>query len=162
MSLPEAAERVQQLLRSRGSSAEVMEFPTGTRTVAEAAASIGVDEGQIAKSLLFMAGDDPVLVVASGRYRVHTKRLKKLTGNSVRQASPAEVRSVTGFVIGGVAPLGHSQPLRVMLDEHLWDYPVVYAAAGTPHTAFAISAEELLRVSDGERADVAQAMDRDN
>jgi prolyl-tRNA editing enzyme YbaK/EbsC (Cys-tRNA(Pro) deacylase) len=160
MSLPEAAARVQTLLCTLGSSAKVLEFPTGTRTVSEAAASIGVDEGQIAKSLLFMAGGDPVLVVASGRYRVNTKCLEKLTGSSVRQASAGEVRSVTGFVIGGVAPLGHAHRLRVVLDEHLWDYPVVYAAAGTPHTAFAISADELLRISGGERADVAEVANR--
>lgn len=157
MPLPKAAQRVQELLRSLGSDAEVMEFPSGTRTVAEAAASIGVDEGQIAKSLLFItAGNDPVLVVASGRYRVSTKLLKELVADRVRQAKAEEVRSITGFVIGGVAPIGHARSLRVLLDEHLWDYPVVYAAAGTPHTAFAISPDELLRISEGEKGALAE------
>ena len=156
MSLPEATQRVQDLLQSLGSDAEVMAFPSGTRTASEAAASIGVDEGQIAKSLLFMAGETPILAVVSGRHRVSTERLEELTGCSVRKANAREVRSITGFVIGGVAPIGHAQPLRVVLDEHLWDYPVVYASAGSPNTVFAVSADELLRMCQGEVAAVAE------
>jgi prolyl-tRNA editing enzyme YbaK/EbsC (Cys-tRNA(Pro) deacylase) len=156
--LAEAAQRVKELLQSLGSDAEVMEFPSGTRTVSEAATAIGVDEGQIAKSLLFVSGETPVLVVVSGRHRVSMERLEKLTGSSVRKANAKEVRSITGFVIGGVAPIGHAQPLRVILDECLWDYPTVYASAGTPHTVFATSADELLRICQGEAGTVAETI----
>lgn len=156
MSLPEAAARVQELLRELGSQAEVLEFPSGVRTVAEAAASIGVDEGQIAKSLLFMVGQEPVLVVASGRYRVDTERLRQLTGKKVRQATVDEVRSVTGYPVGGVAPLGHAQQMRLLLDQHLWDHVVIYAAAGTPQTAFAIAPDELQAITGGECVDLVE------
>lgn len=155
VSLPASAARVQELLKQSGSQAKVVEFPTGTRTVAEAAASIGVDVRQIAKSLLFMAGEAPILVIACGPNRVDTKRLRQLVGAAVRQATPEEVKTITGFPIGGVAPLGHECRLRVLLDERLWDHPVVYAAAGTPTTAFATSGNELLAITGGERVDVA-------
>lgn len=154
--LPKEAQRIQDLLRELGSSAEVLEFPEGTRTVAEAAASIGVDEGQIAKSLVFMCGDEAVLVVASGRYRVDMNKLRAVLGQPVRQAKPAEVKEKTGLPIGGVSPIGHKHPMRVLLETRLWDYPVVYAAAGTPNTAFATTGDELLALTKGERVDVAE------
>ncbi|HHT25771.1 MAG TPA: YbaK/EbsC family protein [Firmicutes bacterium] len=154
--LPKDAQRIQDVLRELGSSAEVLEFPEGTRTVVEAAASIGVEEGQIAKSLVFMCGEEAVLVVASGRYRVDMNKLSAVLGKPVRQAKPAEVKEKTCFPIGGVSPVGHKQPIRVLLETRLWDYPVVYAAAGTPNTAFATTGEELLVLTKGERVDVAE------
>ncbi len=154
MPLPAAAERVQKALAAAGSPAQVREFPAGTRTVAEAAAAIGVEKGQIAKSLVFMAGEVPVLVVMSGRDRVDVAKLASCVGAPVRQVTADEVKSTTGYAIGGVPPVGHSNGLRIFLDEHLWEYETVYAAAGTPMTAFATSAAELLALSGGERANL--------
>jgi prolyl-tRNA editing enzyme YbaK/EbsC (Cys-tRNA(Pro) deacylase) len=147
---------VQEALRRHGSTAQVVEWPSGTRTVAEAAASIGCDPGQIAKSLVFMCDDEPILIVMSGRYRVDVKKVQKLLGGPVRQAKAAEVKEITGFPIGGVSPVGGLRSLRTLLDAHLWDYPVVYAAAGTPSTAFATTGSELLALTGGEKVEVAE------
>src|SRR5947209_15594032 len=97
-----AVGRVVEALRAAGVPGEVVEFPVSTRTAADAAAAIGATVGQIVKSLVFMAGETPVLVLTSGSNRVDTARLSRHLGAGVRKATADEVRAATGFTIGGV------------------------------------------------------------
>ena len=150
---PNAA-RVQQLLADAGSTATVVELVVSAHTSAEAAAALGVDVAQIAKSLVFGAGDAAVLVVASGADRVDTVRLAEVTGTTITRADPATVRAATGYDVGGVSPVGLPSGLAVLVDEALATHDVVWAAAGTPTAVFPASFAELLRIAGGQPADV--------
>jgi len=145
-----SVERFRQTLRAMGLAAEVMEFSESTRTAAEAATAIGTAVGQIAKSLVFMAGDEPVLVIASGVNRVDMEKLRRLLGKKIIRPDAESVRRATGFSIGGVPPVGHRGKLRTFVDEDLLNFPVVYAAAGTPNAVFAISPRDLIRITEAE------------
>jgi prolyl-tRNA editing enzyme YbaK/EbsC (Cys-tRNA(Pro) deacylase) len=152
-----AAQRVQALLRAAGLSGEVVEFAETTRTSGEAAAAIGCDVAQIAKSLIFRAkpSDRPVLVIASGRHRVNEKRVvqrlaAKGLGEGLARADADFVREKTGFAIGGVAPIGHATPPIVFIDEALLGFAEIWAAAGTPFAVFKLTPEVLFSLSDGE------------
>jgi prolyl-tRNA editing enzyme YbaK/EbsC (Cys-tRNA(Pro) deacylase) len=150
------AERVLTALAAAGVRAEVVEFAESTRTAAEAAAAIGTGVAQIAKSLVFLAGDEPVLVIASGANRVSTAKLAALVGAPVRRADADAVRRASGYPVGGVPPLGHATPLRVLLDRDLLAFDEIWAAAGTPNAVFRIAPEELVRVTGGALADVRE------
>lgn len=142
------AELVQAALRARGSAAEVVELPSSARTSAEAAASLGVEVGQIAKSLVFLADGALVVAVLSGADRLDTARLGRLLGaRRVERAGPDAVREATGFPIGGVSPVGHGLP--VVVDAGLAAHDVVWAAAGTPNAVFRTSHAELLSLVPG-------------
>jgi prolyl-tRNA editing enzyme YbaK/EbsC (Cys-tRNA(Pro) deacylase) len=156
MSLKPSVEKVQQALKSMGLGAEVMEFPKSTRTAVEAAAAIGTTVGQIAKSLVFMAGDEPVLVIASGANRVDVEKLHRLLGKKIIRPDAETVRRATGFSIGGVPPLGHRERLRTLVDEDLLNFTVVYAAAGTPNAVFAVSPTDLVGITEAEVANIKE------
>lgn len=149
------ARRVAEILAALDVETSVIEFAESTRTAEEAAAAIGTQVAQIVKSLVFMAGDMPVLALVSGTNRLDTARLREWTGAPPRRASADEVRTATGFAIGGVPPVGHSQPLHTYIDRDLTRYAVVYAAAGTPHAVFAIAPAELARITGGHVIDLA-------
>jgi prolyl-tRNA editing enzyme YbaK/EbsC (Cys-tRNA(Pro) deacylase) len=114
------------------------EFPQGTRTAAHAAAAIGCEVGAICKSLVFRAGERPLLVIASGANRVDEARL------GVQKADAAYVREHTGYAIGGVPPFGHPRPIETVVDEDLLRFETVWAAAGTPSSVFPIAPDELV------------------
>jgi Cys-tRNA(Pro) deacylase len=156
MSSKPSAKRVRQTLKSMGLATEVVEFSESTRTAAEAAAAIGTAVGQIAKSLVFMAEEEPVLIIASGSNRVDTGKVYRLLGKKIARPDAETVRSVTGFSIGGVPPVGHNRRLRTIVDEDLLNFPVVYAAAGTPNAVFAISPTDLIRITKAETADIKE------
>jgi prolyl-tRNA editing enzyme YbaK/EbsC (Cys-tRNA(Pro) deacylase) len=135
---------------------EIRELSASTRTAADAAAALGCALGAIANSLVFMAGDQPVLILTSGAHRVDTELVATAIGApSLRQATPDEVRAATGQPIGGVAPVGHPAPLRTLIDRALERYPVIWAAAGTPHAVFPTTCAELLAMTGGSIATVA-------
>lgn len=147
------AQRVQDVLRAAGSGAEVVELPTSAGTSAEAAAAIGVEVGQIAKSLVFTVDGEAVVAVLSGTDRLDPDKLRlALGGATVERADADTVRAATGFPIGGVSPLAHSAP--VVVDRGLAAYEVVWAAAGTPHAVFPTTFAELVSVTAGTEADV--------
>ena len=152
---PNAA-RVQAVLQSLGATGRVLELESSTRTAAEAAAAIGTTIEQIAKSLVFLADEEPVLVIASGIHRISLDRLASHLGKPVRRADADAVRRLTGFPIGGVPPVGHPSPLRILVDRGLLHHPEIWAAAGTPHAVFQTSPEELVRITGGEVADVRE------
>jgi prolyl-tRNA editing enzyme YbaK/EbsC (Cys-tRNA(Pro) deacylase) len=147
--------RVLNALRAAGVAAEIVEFPQSTRTAEEAAAAVGAQVGQIVKSLVFLAGGTPILVLVSGANRVDHIKLERAAGAAIQRADAHMVRTSTGFAIGGVPPIGHSSVLTTYLDRDLLQYPTVWAAAGTPNAVFAITPGELLRVTGAQVVDVA-------
>jgi prolyl-tRNA editing enzyme YbaK/EbsC (Cys-tRNA(Pro) deacylase) len=154
--LPKAAGTVVEAARSLGLDLQVREFPEGTRTAQDAANAIGCAVDQIVKSLVFVAGTDPVLVLTSGGNRVDVVKVGRQTGSAgVRKADAEEVRAATGYAIGGTPPFGHARDLPVLVDRHLTDFEVVWAAAGTPRHVFPIAPADLVRATGGRVADVA-------
>ncbi len=148
-------ERVAAALRAGGVAAEIRELTDSTRTAREAAAALGCPVGAIASSLVFAAGDEPVLIVTSGAHRVDTDRVAQLLGvPELRRADPNLVRDATGFPIGGVPPVAHRTPVRTLVDTTLADHDTVWAAAGTPRSVFATTYDELLRLTGGTAAEV--------
>jgi prolyl-tRNA editing enzyme YbaK/EbsC (Cys-tRNA(Pro) deacylase) len=149
--LSPGAQRVQASLTSGGFSCEVVELPTSTHTAKEAAEAIGCTLAQIAKSLLFVTQKTrrPVLVIASGANRVNEGALGEILGESVAKADAHFVQEKTGFVIGGVPPLAHSEPLITVLDEDLRQYPEIWAAGGSPTAVFRLTPTELEAMSSG-------------
>jgi prolyl-tRNA editing enzyme YbaK/EbsC (Cys-tRNA(Pro) deacylase) len=157
MTLHRNATRVQEALVAAGSAAVVRELPASAHTSAEAAAALGVNVDQIAKSLVFLADGQPVLIVLCGSDRLDTARVAEHLGaGQVRRADADTVRAATGFPIGGVSPVGHPDGLRVLVDRALAAYPVVWAAGGTPNAVFPTSFAELLAASRGEPAEVRE------
>jgi len=150
------AQRIQAALTERGSSAEVIQVPDSTRTAAEAAAALGTTVSQIVKSLVFVADGRPLLVLTSGSERVSTEKVRALVGAKVTRPDADTVKRLTGYAIGGIPPLAHDTPARVLMDPHLLAFDVVWAAAGTPHAVFGIAPDELRRVAAAELADVTE------
>ncbi len=152
------AQRVQDALRAAGSAAVVREFEQACRTSAEAAAVLSCDIAQIAKSVIFRgaASGRSILVITSGAQRVDTAKVAQLTGETPAKADADYVREHTGFVIGGVAPLAHTKPGLVLMDETLLAFPTVFPAGGTPQALFEIAPAELVRVSGARVADVIE------
>jgi len=159
-------QRVRRALAEAGVPDRVRVLDAGARTAAEAAASLGTGVAQIANSLVFLAHphhdavgrDDPypVLVLASGGHRVDTDLVAGLIGVAeIHRAAPDLVRSATGFVIGGVSPVGHPSPLLTLVDASLADLGEVWAAAGHPHAVFPTSHDELVTLTGGRSAVVA-------
>ncbi len=148
--------RVKEFLEAQGIKTTILAFEETTRTSELAARAIGCDVAQIAKSLVFITDTkDAVLVIASGKSRVDTKKLAdKLGALDVKIADAKTVKESTGFPIGGVPPVAHNKPLRTFIDARLMSYPVVYAAAGTPNAILGISSEDLKKVAGAEVADV--------
>lgn len=158
-SLSASAQKVQDELRALGFANQVVERAQSTRTSAAAAAAVGCTVAQIAKSIVFRAAasDRPVLVIASGVNRVDERKVATVIGESLRKADAAWVRDKTGFVIGGVPPLGHDTKPHVLVDRDLLALPVIWAAAGTPNAVFMLTPDELVRMTSGTVADIAAA-----
>ncbi len=147
--------KVRETLKLLGARGEVRRLDDSARTAKEAADALGIEVGQIASSLIFLADGEPVLVIASGGHRVSTTLLAAiLEANAVTKANADDVRKATGFAIGGVAPVGHHEPLRTIVDIALSRYDEVWAAGGHPHYVFPTSYDELLRITAGEAAEV--------
>lgn len=150
-------QRVREALAARGLSTEVRELAASTRTAQEAASALGCEVAQIVKSLVFrqVEADAPLLVLVSGTNRASEERLSVLTGGTVARADADFVRDRTGFAIGGVPPLGHAEPLPTLIDRDLMAFPVVWAAAGSPHAVFALAPVDLESITGGRVADLA-------
>ena len=150
--------RVTARLAELGADGTVTELDSSARTAVQAAEQLGVEVAQIANSLVFDADGAPLLVLSSGGHTVDTEKVAGLIGaTSVDRATPDFVRTHTGFAIGGVAPVGHPEPLRTLVDTTLERYDVVWAAAGHPHSVFPTTYAELLRITGGTPADVGVA-----
>jgi Cys-tRNA(Pro) deacylase len=151
-----ADERFAGAARAAGLDVSVERFPAGTRTAEDAARAVGCEVGQIVKSLVFLADGEPVVALVSGADRLDTDRLAAtLSAGRVDRADGDAVRAATGYAIGGVPPFGHAQPLPVVMDRALLEHSTVWAAAGRPDAVFAVTPEDLRRVSGARVADIA-------
>ena len=156
-----AVQRVLAALAVQHVHPEVVALPDAVRTAAAAAQALGITPGEIANSLVFRAHEadgsiTPLLVLTSGAHRVDLAKVADLTGIARIDRADAEfVRNATGFAIGGVAPVGHTTPIRTVVDVSLSRYRHVWAAAGHSHTVFRTTYEELLRVTSGQAMEVA-------
>lgn len=157
--LKPSAQKVQDALQAKGFHNQVIELAASTRTAAEAAAAVGCTVEQIAKSIVFVgkSSGQPLLVIASGGNRVDEKKVQALIGEKIARADADFVRAQTGFVIGGVPPIGHAQPLRILIDADLLAYTEIWAAAGHPNAIFRLTPDELIRMTGGIVADVKAA-----
>jgi prolyl-tRNA editing enzyme YbaK/EbsC (Cys-tRNA(Pro) deacylase) len=157
-SISGGARQVQSQLTALGYSNQVVEVPASTRTSSEAAVAMGCSVGQIAKSILFKtygSGEETaVMVVASGANRVDEKKVEALIGSPISKADADFVRQQTGFVIGGVPPIGHAKPLRILIDEDLLKYEMIWAAAGSPHAVFQLTPTQLVEMTAGKVTDI--------
>jgi prolyl-tRNA editing enzyme YbaK/EbsC (Cys-tRNA(Pro) deacylase) len=156
-----AIQRVLDAAARKGVTLEVTTFSESTHTAAEAAAALGADLGQIVKSLVFVVGAkdglEPLVCLVSGPNRVDLARLAAVTGQSdLRRASAREARDLTGFTIGGIPPIGHMRPTRVIMDPDLGRYPVVWAAAGLPTAVFPVPPATLRVLSNATVAPIAE------
>lgn len=159
-SLSASARKVQQALQALGLDLQVVELPGSTRTALEAAQAVGCQVGQIVKSLVFKAkrSQRPILVVASGQNRVDERLVEALIGEPLGKADADFVRQHTGFVIGGVPPLGHSERLETYIDQDLLQYGEIWAAAGTPHAVFRLTPGDLVKMTGGHVAAIKQVV----
>lgn len=154
--LSTSAQRVQDALDAAGVATRIVEYDVPARTSAEAAAVLGCEVGQIAKSLIFRSASGiPVLVIASGARRVDEAKVAALAGEGIGKADADFVRTVTGYAIGGIPPLAHATRGKTFIDRNLLTYGTVYAAGGTPHAMFPIAPRDLVRVVQGTVADTA-------
>ena len=154
--LSTSARKVQEVLSRQGFSFRVRELPASTRTAHEAAVAVGCRVEQIAKSLIFRGTqtDTPILVIASGINRVNESKLADLVGEPVAKPDAEFVRAHTGFSIGGVPPVGHTNPIKTWLDEDLLQWDVIWAAAGTPNAVFELRSDDLQKLTHGEIAQI--------
>jgi prolyl-tRNA editing enzyme YbaK/EbsC (Cys-tRNA(Pro) deacylase) len=150
-SLSPSARKVQDELNRLGYTCTVVEHAEPTRTAQEAAERAGCSLGQITKSLIFRGTQTgrPILVLTSGANRVDEKRISGYAGEPIARADPEFVRTVTGFAIGGVPPIGHVAEMTTYLDEDLLGFDSIWAAAGTPNAIFELTPEELRRMTGG-------------
>lgn len=148
-------EKVQKALDELHYDGQIIHSDATIFTVDDASKAIGVTPGEILKSLIFMVDGQPWLVLMSGPNKVHSGKIKRLSqGHRVTMASPDYVFENFGFKIGGVPPVGYPQALPALLDEDLWKFPIVWAAAGTDHAFFPVAPERLREYTQGQKAAV--------
>jgi prolyl-tRNA editing enzyme YbaK/EbsC (Cys-tRNA(Pro) deacylase) len=149
--------RVRAALLAAGHPDTIRRFDQSTRTSEDAAGAVGCAVGAIAKSLIFRGADSarPVLAIASGAHRVNPALVAAAAGAKIQRADPTWVRDTTGFAIGGVAPVGHLTPPLVLLDDALWAFAEIWAAAGAPDAVFATTPDRLAGLTGGRRVRLA-------
>ncbi|PPE70191.1 YbaK/EbsC family protein [Caldimonas thermodepolymerans] len=155
---PEGFRRVTQVLREAGHPHAPVFLEVPARTAQEAADALGIQLGQIAKSIVFRRKDDdrPVLVITSGDKRVDEKKVSALVG-ALGRADAEYVKARTGFAIGGVSPVGHLEPPVLLIDRELFRFDEVWAAAGHPNGVFRVTPQDLARLTGAPVEDVTAA-----
>ena len=157
MNLPDASMRFLESADEIGLNLEIHHFPDGTRTSADAAAAVGCELSAIAKSLVFMADERPVVAILSGDHRLDPGKLAKAAGAArARRASLDEAREATGYAAGGTPAFGYPKPLPVFLDTGLRRHDEVWSAAGTPTTVYPIRLADLMEASGAQLADLVE------
>jgi prolyl-tRNA editing enzyme YbaK/EbsC (Cys-tRNA(Pro) deacylase) len=149
--LSPSAQKIQDLLTSLGYSYTVIEHAETTRTAMDAAERAGCELGQIVKSLIFkgQVSGKPILVLTSGTNRVNEMRIREYAREKIWKADADFVKTVTGYAIGGVPPIGHIQKMETYLDEDFLQYETIWAAAGTPNAIFELKSSDLQKMTDG-------------
>ncbi len=161
MTMQPSVQRFHEAASACGLNIEITTFVQPTRTAHEAAEAIGCTVAQIVKSLCFTVNDVPVMALVSGDNQLDTGKLARLMGvgkKKVKRADPDTVRRATGYAIGGVAPLGHNEPMPLFVDEDLLVFTTIWAAAGTPHSVFPIAPATLVTVANGRVADLKKVL----
>jgi prolyl-tRNA editing enzyme YbaK/EbsC (Cys-tRNA(Pro) deacylase) len=150
--LKDSAQQVQNKLIELGYANKVMELPDSTRTAQEAADAIGCEVAHIAKSIIFRLKNNnkPLLVIASGVNQINVKQINTHLNDKLGKADADFVREHTGFVIGGVPPLGHVESILTFIDEDLLQFREIWAAAGHPRAVFRLTPEELVQMTKGQ------------
>ena len=137
--------------------AEPRKYEDGTRTSADAAYQLGCDISHIAKSIVFMGENEAIVVITSGSNRVdRKKKLKKILGYKPGQDSPEYVLDNTGYAIGGVPPFGHLKNTKIIMDEDLFNYELIWGAGGTAYTVFPITPNDLKEITEADVRDIKQ------
>jgi len=154
--LTPAEQRVADALAEHNLPGRVTVLEQLATTAQMAAEALGVEVGQIVKSLCFKGAENgtPYLLLVSGANRVHEKRTGRILGEKLERADADFVKQVTGFSIGGVSPFGHAEQMTIGFDEDLLTFPTVWAAAGNPRSVFEITPEDLLRTTGATKLNV--------
>ncbi|MCP1199829.1 YbaK/EbsC family protein [Notoacmeibacter sp. MSK16QG-6] len=152
--LPKPARIVLDDADKRGIAIEIVRTEKSARSAEEAAEAVGADVGQIVKTLVFQGkqSGEPLMVLTAGDRRVDEKAVARLIGEKIRRPDAEFVRQATGFAIGGVSPFGSSSSIRCLMDETLFRFETVWAAAGTPYHVFAIAPKALQKATGAEIA----------
>ncbi|MGE4298130.1 MAG: YbaK/EbsC family protein [Desulfovibrionaceae bacterium] len=157
--LRKSAQKVADILEERGFSCVVTELAESSRTAQQAADVVGCSVAQIVKSLVLRGKEsgEPYLCEVSGVNRLDTNAVAALVGEPVKMAEADFVRAVTGYAIGGIPPVGHARDIRTFIDQDLWIYGELWAAAGTPYALFRLTPDELLAMTGGQVAELAKS-----
>ena len=151
----ESVQRVMKVLREFDTSIKVQALSSSARTAIDAASSLNCEVGAIVKSLLLRTDDSFILCLVSGDKRCSLNKIKKiLKKKDVSKANADQVKSQTGFSIGGVSPVAHLEKIKILIDSSLSRYENVYAAAGHPNSIFKITYKKLVKLTEGKEEDI--------
>lgn len=154
-------ELVKRFFEEKRIDKKIVFFDKSTENSLKASETLGVAQGQIAKSILFLVDGMPLLIVISGDKKVDEKKIKKIkSAKKVRMARPEEVYEITGFEVGGVSPVGHKSKLEVYIDESLKRYDEIYPAAGESNNMFPTNFSELIELTNGIVVNVAKEIEK--
>ena len=154
---PESVERFRAALKEHGATGDVVRLDDNAHTAQAAADGLGITTGQIANSLVFLADGEPVLVMSSGGHRVDTAKVSAaFGGKKITKADADQVRQATGYVIGGVSPVGLATELPTLVDTALAGYDTIWSAGGHPAYVYQTTYAELVRMTGGTPAEVGQ------
>ena len=153
----EPVKRVEKFLKDFDQSLEVIVLENSARTAKDAAIALGCDVGAIVKSLLFKTGDNFTLCLVAGDKRCSLNKLKKIKNiKDISMASPEEVKTQTGYTIGGVSPVGHLNKLEILIDKSLERFNELFAAAGHPNCVFKINFNDIQKITNGKVEDIIE------
>ena len=153
----EPVKRVEKFLKDFDQSLEVIVLENSARTAKDAAIALGCDVGAIVKSLLFKTGDNFTLCLVAGDKRCSLNKLKKIKNiKDISMASPEEVKTQTGYTIGGVSPVGHLNKLEIFIDKSLERFNELFAAAGHPNCVFKINFKDIQKITNGKVKDIIE------
>ncbi len=153
----EPVKRVEKFLKGFDQSLEVIVLENSARTAKDAAIALGCDVGAIVKSLLFKTGDNFNLCLVAGDKRCSLNKLKKIKNiKDISMASPEEVKTQTGYTIGGVSPVGHLSKLEIFIDKSLERFNELFAAAGHPNCVFKINFKDIQKITNGKVEDIIE------
>ena len=153
----EPVKRAEKALKEFDETLSVTELENTARTALDAAKSLNCEVGAIVKSLLFKNGDNYFLCLVSGDKRCSLNKLKKFfNSKDLSMASPNDVKEQTGYTIGGVSPIGHTNSLQILVDSSLNRFEDLFAAAGHPNCIFKINFEDLIKITNGSVEDIIE------
>ena len=153
----EPVKRAEKFLKDFDQSLEVIVLENSARTAQDAAGALNCNVGAIIKSLLFRTGDDFTLCLVAGDKRCSLNKLKEITGKKdVSMATPEDVKTQTGYTIGGVSPIGHLKKIEIIIDNSLERFNELFAAAGHPNCVFKINLNDIQKITNGKVKDIVQ------